>query len=290
MNKIIITTDSGLNPIEKTTMIPGLIIDDEGKEFYDQKSLDDQIEAITMEKIFAGLKEGRIYQTSAPKMYDYYKSFRNLLEKGYDILHLSVSEYVSSSSYNISMNMVEELSKEFPGRIQGVHTKTAGSGGTILSSYANNLLKEKLSLIELKEKIEVLRKKVVGSHFISSAKGYIRSGRVPKSLSVTDFLGLKYRVDSNFEGKLVPKKIYRGKTNIQAMKYIKELVNENNIEEYDSSFLALLHMPLREINYEKIIEYLKSFEYFKNIIESPFSSTIASYGVEDQLGLGLIKK
>ena len=290
MNQIIISTDSGMNPENKKYMIPGLVMDSSGKEYYDTKSLEDTIPSIQMEDIFKGFKEGKIYQTSAPKLYDYYQMFHHWLEQGLDILHLSVSEHISSSSLNISMKMIEELKEKYPNRIEGVNSKTAGSGGAVLCSYANRLLEEKRSLLELKEELEKLKTKVVGSHFISSCKGYVRSGRVPKGLKVADLLGFRYRVDSNAEGKLVPKKIYRGKIDMQAMKYMKDLVNEENIEEYRPEYLALLHMPLKEIDYKRIKEYLQSFHYFQNIIELPFYGTISAYGVEDQLGLGIIKK
>ena len=290
MNKIVITEDSGLNPIDQDYMIPGLIIDSENQEYYDQKSMDEKVSSIHMEEIFRGFEEGKKYTTSAPKRIDYEKTFESLLEEGYDILHLSISENVSSSSYNSSMSIIKELQEKYQNRIVGVHTQTAGSGGTILCSYAQSLLKEKISLLELKEKIEKLKTKVIGSHFISSCKGYLRSGRMPAGFKVADILGLRYRVDCNPDGKLVPTRIYRGKIKKQALKYIEELVNKNNVQNYDPFGIALLHTPLREIEYKTIVEYLKSLKYFNQIYESPFYGTISAYGVEDQLGLGLIKK
>ena len=88
----------------------------------------------------------------------------------------------------------------------------------------------------------------------------------------------------------MPTRIYRGKIKKQALKYIEELVNKNNVQNYNPFGIALLHTPLREIEYTTIVEYLKSLKYFNQIYESPFYGTISAYGVEDQLGLGLIKK
>ena len=290
MENIVISSDSGLNPIDKKYMIPGLIVDRKGNTFYDQISLEKDTKVLSMEEMFRNMESGEVYQTSAPKYIDYLNTFEKLLQAKKEVLHLTISEYVSSSSYNISMKLIKELQEKYQGKIEIVDSKTAGSGGTILTSYAQELLKEKMNLLEMKEKLEIVRNKVIGSHFVSSCKGYVRSGRVPDSFTLADFLGLRYRVDSNKEGKLVPKKIYRGKIETQAMKYVKDLVNEENIEEYNDFAIALLHMPLKEINYKKIVDYLKSFHYFKKIIESPFYGTISAYGVQDQIGLGLIKK
>ena len=289
MNKTLITCDSGLNPMDTACMIPGIVIDSQGKEYYDKKSMNENIPAIAMEEIFEQVEKGEVFHTSAPNIYDYYTTFQTLLEEGYDILHLSISEHVSSSSYNTSMNVIEELKTSYPGRIEGVHTKTAGSGGMILTSYAQDLAKQRQSLIELKNQVETLKEKTIGSFFISSAKGYIRSGRVPKSAHALDLLGLHYRIDT-MDGKLIPKKIYKGKVNKQALKYVKELINKENIEEYDSKYIALLSMPVKEISYEEILDYIKSFHYFENILENSFYGTISAYGVKDQLGLGLIRK
>ena len=202
MENIVISSDSGLNPIDKKYMIPGLIVDRKGNTFYDQISLEKDTKVLSMEEMFRNMESGEVYQTSAPKYIVYLNTFEKLLQAKKEVLHLTISEYVSSSSYNISMKLIKELQEKYQGKIEIVDSKTAGSGGTILTSYAQELLKEKMSLLEMKEKLEIVRNKVIGSHFVSSCKGYVRSGRVPDSFTLADFLGLRYRVDSNKEGKL----------------------------------------------------------------------------------------
>ena len=49
-------------------------------------------------------------------------------------------------------------------------------------------------------------------------------------------------------------------------------------------------MPLIKICFEEIIDYIRSFNYFKDIKTGDFIGTISAYGVNDQIGVGLIKK
>ena len=104
-------------------------------------------------------------------------------------------------------------------------------------------------------------------------------------------LSLRYRIDVNDKGNLFPKGIYRGKIGKEFMKHLKKIINSDNIEEYNPNYISLLISKLKEINIEEEKEYINSFHYFNEdlVKEFMFYSAISSYGVEDQVGIGLIK-
>ena len=81
MNKIVITTDSGIDPIHEETMIPGQIVENEIKSYQDMKE-------ITPEEILEKIKTGSNFKTSSPMIGDYEKIFIPYLEDQYDIIHL----------------------------------------------------------------------------------------------------------------------------------------------------------------------------------------------------------
>ena len=76
------------------------------------------------------------------------------------------------------------------------------------------------------------------------------------------------------------------------MKYLKNIINDNNKYEYDPNYLSILVTKLDEININEVKDYIRSLKYFKedNIKELDFYGAICSYGVIDQVGIGLIKK
>jgi len=292
MKKVIVTTDSGMNPTNKEYMVPGLILSKEdNKNYYDTvKGVDSNIDFISPSNLFQLRKEGKRFTTSASTSNDYKTLFVELLEKGYDVLHLSMSSGISSASCNISYNLINTLSEEYDNKIYFIDSITAGSGGTILYKYAEDLVNKGYDIDYIKEEIEKIKYKILSSYYISIMSGYRESGRVPYGTKLLDMLSIRYRIDINDNGELYPKKIYRGRIDKTITKYIEDIINENTIELYNPNYLSLLNMPLNKIDKNKILEYIKSFNYFNNIIEEEFYGTITAYGVEDQIGIGLIKK
>ena len=71
---------------------------------------------------------------------------------------------------------------------------------------------------------------------------------------------------------------------------VKEIVNENTINEFNPSLVAIGNLQKEKVNLEIIKEYLNSFKYFNNIIEQDIGSVIAAYGCNDLCGISLIKK
>ena len=68
--KTIITKDSGIDPINEAYVIPAIVRKDFKLEYKD--GID-----ITSIDVLKGLEEGHIYQTAAPSIEDYDKTFRD---------------------------------------------------------------------------------------------------------------------------------------------------------------------------------------------------------------------
>jgi fatty acid-binding protein DegV len=292
MSKTIITTDSGINPINHNNMIPGIIING-NNTYYDTIKMDekDDIKAISSKEILSKRLNGLKFSTSAPSYSNYMSLFNKLLDEGKEIVHLSMSGAISSGSVNMANNVISEIKEDREGEIYLVDTLTGGSGGTIIAKLAEDLASKGLNAKEIKEQLEIIKHNILSTYYISDFSGYRESGRVPKGTKFLDMLSVRYRIDINDKGALYPKKLYRGKIDTTSLKYVKELINENNIYSYDSRYVSLLNMPfLNKINKEELIDYIKSFNYFNNILEDEFLGTITAYGVRDQLGIGLLKK
>ena len=291
MNKTVITTDSGINPISHINMIPGLIIGKD-KSYYDTVKInkEDSIEAIDSESILNKRINGERFTTSAPSYSDYVSVFKSILDKGQEIVHLSTSSGISSGSVNMSNNAINELKEDTNKEIYLVDTLTAGSGGPIIEAIANDLANANLSAKEIKEELEKIKHNILSTYYISDFSGYRESGRVPYGTRFLDMLSIRYRIDINDNGSLFPKKFYRGNIKNTVNKYVKELINKETIENFSNKYISLLRMPLDKIELNEIRDYIKSFNYFKKILEDKFLGTISAYGVKDQIGIGVLKK
>ena len=293
---MIITTDSGSNPRYMDNMIPCVITDSNNKEYSDMICLtDESAPAISNLEVFEKAVKGERFRTASPAIKDFVAMMEPCLEAGEDIIHLSMSSGISAGSYNASRVVTEEFNDRYgEGRVTTIDTLTGGVGGTIINDYANDLVYQGVPKDTLINELESVKKRILTAFYIPSVSGFVKSGRAPKGLNVSDKLGLRYRIDVNESGKLVPrfKPILHGGIEPQFMKFLEEIINDKNKEEFDPNYLALAITNLNKLDLERIKGYLYGLNYFDaNIVsEIPFYGDISSYGVEDQIGIALIKK
>ena len=295
MQKVVITTDSGSNPRDMSNMLPCVVTDSKNISYYDMKKVsNDSKRVISNVEVFDRALTGERFHTSSPNINDYLVLMKPYLDDGYDIVHLSMGSGISAGSVNASLVAKEMLDDEYgENRVNVIDTLSGGSGGTVLNDYANSLVKKNLTSEEIVEELEEVKKRTVASFYISKVAGFVASGRAPNVAILSDKFHFRFRVDINNKGKLFPKiPPYRGSINKEFMKFVKTFINNNNIEEYDPNFLALVTTRLEEINVNEAIDYINSFDYFnKDMLKKiDFYSAISSYGVIDQVGIGLIKK
>ena len=216
MSNLVLTTDSAMCVLEKndSIIIPTQIIDNKGNSYYDNIDINNK-------KILEDMKKGIIYKTSSPLLGDFENTFRSILEKGKDVVHLSVGSGVSQGSVNGANIIANQLNSEYDNKIYVVDSLTGATGGTLLYELAyQELIKSNLPTEKLVEKLNQLKKQVKASFYVPNIDGYIRSGRdKTKSnlknsvLSTTSKLAkmacFKFRVEVNDKGHLFLKKFFR---------------------------------------------------------------------------------
>lgn len=289
MEKVIITTDSGLNPIKKETMIPGIIISN-NKSYYDTlKIADDDNDVLNGKDALNKVIQGERLSTSAPSLEDYEKVFVKYLKEGYDIVHLATSESISPASVNSPYIIINNLRDKYDNDIYLLNTNTIGTGGTLINLLAEDLKKRGLPAEEIRNELLKIKDTIYSSYYIPELKGYRASGKIPQRTKLLDILAIRYQVIVNKNGELVPKKFYRGNIMKNAYKYIQETINKDNLNNYDSKYIVFLSTILDKIQKETLLNYINDLNYFENIIDENFYGTISAYGVIDQIGIGLKK-
>jgi len=297
MNKIILTTDSGMCVVKKDNriIIPAQVVSSEGNSYYDNGQ-------ISNKKILEDMEKGTIYKTSSPLLGDFEKTFRSILEQGKDVVHLSMSSGISEGSVNGANIVANELNEEYKNKVYVIDTLTGATGGTLFYELAyNELINSNLSTKELVDKLNVLKKYIKTSFYVPNIDGYIRSGRDKTNSHLKDTIfratsklakmaSVKFRVDFHENGDLYLKKIFRSPQNIGMEKMVSDIVNKNNVEQFDPRFICLGNLYKDKVDMEEIKYYLKSLNYFDEIIEREIGSVVAAYGCNDLCGISLMKK
>ncbi len=295
MNKVILTTDSGIcaKKKENTIVIPAQIVASNGFVYSDGE--------ISNAEMLKNASEGVIYKTSCPLLGDFENTFRRELENGNDVVHLSMSSGISEGSVNGANLVANDLNEEYENKVYVVDSLTGATGGTLLYECAyNKIMNSNLSADKVASLLNELKTRVQASFYVPNAAGYIRSGRDKTSAAKENLLLMatkvaksalfKFRVDFNEEGHLHFNKVFRS-SDIKGMeKMVTEIVNKDNIEEFDPSYVAVGNLCKDKVDMEKIKDYLASFCYFEHIVEQEIGSVVAAYGCNDLCGIALIKK
>lgn len=297
MNKIVLTTDSGMCVVEKenTIVIPAQINCSDGNSYYDNGK-------ISNKKILDDMNKGLIYKTSSPLLGDFDKSFRSILEQGSDVIHLSMSSGISEGSVNGANLVANELNEEYKNKVYVIDSLTGATGGTLFYEIVyQELLNNNLPTSKLVERLNQLKKYLKTSFYVPNIDGYVRSGRDKTKFHLKDGIlyttskiakiaSFKFQVDFHESGDLFLKKVFRSSQSNGMQKMVSDIVNEKTIETFDNRCVAIGNLYKDKIDLENIKEYLKSFKYFDKIIEREIGSVVAAYGCNDLCGISLMKK
>ena len=296
-DNIVLTTDSGMCPNSKyqPIVIPDQITCSNGKSF-----LDNGVD-ITVDDILSDSNNS--YTTSAPLLTDYEDTFVPLLESGKDVIHLSLGSGISSSSVNNAHLIANELNNDYENKIYVIDSSTGSVGGTCYYEAAYQMLMHSdLPASLLKDELEKLKYHIKTSFYVPDPTGFIRSGRdsskkysfsqsvLNLSSSLLKKTSFKFRVDFLENGDLYLKQIFRSPHHKGMMTMTQDIVNENNIQDYDSRFCVIGDLHQKNVDMNELENYLLSFDYFEQIIHSDVGNVVAPYGCDDLCGISLVKK
>src|SRR5574344_257747 len=276
----IITSDSGICPINTDTMIPDQVTT--GSIGYR-----DTIE-INNDKILEDSKKGIIYRTSAPIDEDYISMFNKYI-KDNDIVHLSLGSHISSTSVNSSYRIAREINEERKHKIYVVDSNTGATGGTLINEIAIKLAKEGINATEIKDRLDIIKYRINTSFFVPDPSGFLRSGRNGYAIKITEqaikLLNIKLRVDFDIEGKLVVKGIYRHNIN-KSFDEIKDSAISNIDHDYP---IIIGNVKEDKIDMEQLKQYLEN-KYDNQVLNKQINGVVAAYGSNDLVEISYIKK
>ena len=183
-----------------------------------------------LKNFYDKMRAGSMTKTQQASIEDTEKVFREILKKGYDILHIAFSSGLSGTA-NAARLAAENMMEEFPGRkIIVIDSLCASLGQGLLVDYALKLQQQGKTMEETAKWLEDHIQNICHLFTVEDLKYLQRGGRISKTTAlVGTMIGIKPVLHVDPEGKLVSISKVRGrKQSIQA------LVNkmEENIGKY----------------------------------------------------------
>lgn len=215
-----ITTDScsdlSIQYLEKRNigMIP-LIFTIDGKDHFDDKSM-------SSEEFFALVRSGKMSKSSLINAARFEEFFTPLLEKGLDIIHISLSSELSGSHQNAVIAM-DTLKEKYPDRkMNAIDSKSASLGGGLLVHLIANKKDKGASYDEALTFGQENAPKICAWFTVDDLNHLLRGGRVSKSTAVIGtLLSIKPIMHIDDTGKIIPMGKAKGRK-----KSMKALVDE----------------------------------------------------------------
>lgn len=181
---------------------------------------DDLGKSIAIADFYQKMVDGAETSTSQVNVEEYQQYFRSFLEKGQDILHVTLSSGISGS-YNSACIARDILAEEFPERkIYVVDSLAASSGYGLLMDAIADHRDNGMELDDLYQWVCDNRLLLNHWFFSSDLTFYIKGGRVSKaSGAIGTLLNICPLLNVNNEGKLIVREKIRTKR-----KVIKQIV------------------------------------------------------------------
>ncbi|MCR5196723.1 MAG: DegV family protein [Pseudobutyrivibrio sp.] len=190
---------------------------------------DDLFKSKSPEEFYQAMVDGALTRTSQVNADEFEAYFTSFLEKGLDVIHLTLGSGISGV-YNSARIAAEEVREKFPERkIYAFDSLTASAGLGLFMDKLASLRDEGYTIDELAKWTEDNIQKQNTWFFTTDLTFLIRGGRVSK---LSGWFGTALNIcplmNINDEGKLVPRQKCRGKKMVKkaAVNAIKERIQD----------------------------------------------------------------
>ncbi len=278
MGKIRIVTDStsdlSKDLIEKygIEIIPLNIV-------LDMKSFQDGKE-ITPDEIYQwSEKMNTTPKTAAPDLGYIIETLKPMVDANEDIIFIGISEDMSVTCQTVRM-AAEELNYK---RIWVINSENLSTGIGLQVLRAAEYANQGIEVERIVQTIEADRDKVCASFIVDTLTYLHRGGRCS---SVAALLGNVLKLKPMIavtNGKMGVAKKYRGKHQMVVRSYAKEL--EQQLVQADPTRVFITHSGIDSSIEQETVDYLKSLNYFKEILVTRAGGVISSHCGPNTLGI-----
>ena len=283
MAKVLISADS-------TCDISGELLESTGALLIplhiilNDKSYDDGVD-IKPDDIYENFsKTGTLPKTSAINTQEYIDRFTPYLEKGYEIVHISLGSALSSSYQNCV-----EASKKIEG-LYPVNSCNLSSGSGHLVVEAASLAAQGYTAKEISDELKRLVPKCHSS-FIIDKLDYLRAGGRCSTLAMlgANLLQLKPCIEvKNTDGSMTVGKKYRGKLEKVLINYVHDQLDK--YENISDSRIFITNAGIGDKYVDIVKAEIEKLSFFRKIYIERASCTISSHCGPGTLGILFMTK
>ena len=243
------------------------------------------VEEISADEIYQWVDEKKMMpKTSAPGIEEVIEVINPIINENNEIIMFCISESMSTTG-NVFRLSAEEIDAN--DKISVINSENLSTGIGHLVIEASIMAKEGKSRSEIVKKIEEL-KSLVSSSFVVDTLDYLHRGG--RCSSISAFAGGKLKLHPMIEvkdGAMLAGKKYRGKMSKVIVDYVKDM--ENELKQAKSQRVFITHSGCEQEIINIIYEYLKSLNYFEEILITRAGGVISSHCGRGTLGVLYIK-
>lgn len=194
---------------------------------------DDYGKSYPLADFYQAMVDGAVPTTSQVNVNRYMEFWRPLLEKGLNVIHLTLSSGISGS-YNSAVIASNNLNDEYDAKVTVIDSLAASSGYGMLVKLAKDNLDKGMSYKDNIAWIEDHKLNIHHWFFTTDLTYLVRGGRVSK---VSGFLGSALKIcpllNVDYEGHLVPRYKLRGKKKVIQACVDKMIEHADKGKDYD---------------------------------------------------------
>ena len=263
--------DLGINFIEENNieLIP-LLLNLDGEIIKD-----DLGKSLGYREFYEKLRAGSMPSTSQINIYTFEEKFKELLDKGYEILYIGLSSALSGTFNSANMARNNILEENPNAKIAVVDSISVSMGLGMLIKKAYEMINEGKMLEEIVQWIEENKSKVIHAILVDDLKHLKRGGRLSaSSAAVGSILNIKPLLKLNNSGAVEAAEKVKGKK--KALKRLASIVKEKAIN-IENEILYIMHGDaLEEAQYLK--EIILQELNFKDVKVEYIGTVIGTHG------------
>ena len=263
--------DLGINFIEENNieLIP-LLLNLDGETLKD-----DLGKSLGYREFYEKLRAGSMPSTSQINIYTFEEKFKELLDKGYEILYIGLSSALSGTFNSANMARNNILEENPNAKIAVVDSISVSMGLGMLIKKACKMIEEGKMLEDIVQWIEENKNKVIHAILVDDLKHLKRGGRVSASTAaVGSILNIKPLLKLNNSGAVEASEKIKGKK--KGLKRLASIVKENAIN-IENEILYIMHGDvLEEAQYLK--EIILQELNFKDVKVEYIGTVIGTHG------------
>ena len=263
--------DLGINFIEENNIeLILLLLNLDGETLKD-----DLGKSLGYREFYEKLRAGSMPSTSQINIYTFEEKFKELLDKGYEILYIGLSSALSGTFNSANMARNNILEENPNAKIAVVDSISVSMGLGMLIKKAYEMINEGKMLEEIVQWIEENKNKVIHAILVDDLKHLKRGGRLSaSSAAVGTILNIKPLLKLNNSGAVEATEKVKGKK--KALKRLASIVKEKAIN-IENEILYIMHGDaLEEAQYLK--EIILQELNFKDVKVEYIGTVIGTHG------------